>query len=269
MRSFAPPPPHTHKSLAIEPQPSCKSLEFCDAQTNANAYPSYVRRNAGFKSSLYSVAISIISALFLLLPSQLAKGQCTGQDPLDCDCEQTTDYNLKICVDQDTGTIILKVCNQFPNPNLIRNPCTNCTQPVDVITYVKEICFPPIFDTVTYSDILPGIVCATYMCRNPNYLGVVIPDCLPAGTNACTADNPYCHIISFPRCVKRVGNCWKSCQDGCDNRCMVWRQHCKHPQTGCWTCLETGTCLYNEQAECPEGCEEIQYCPYAHPPCCI
>lgn len=51
-----------------------------------------------------------------------ALGQCNGQDPLICDCDQTTSYSIAVCIAQTTAPITIKVCNQFPSPNLIRNP---------------------------------------------------------------------------------------------------------------------------------------------------
>lgn len=205
-----------------------------------------------------------------------AYAQCNGQDPLNCYCEDTIAYTLNLCVSkfdgspETYGSATIYVCNQFANPNLIVNPCTNCTEPVDAVTWVNKICVSPELATTPYADLLPAIICAASLCKNPNFLGVVIPACTPPGVDSCQFDNPYCHLLSFPRCVRRSGNCWENCSPGCTNRCIVWRKYCTQPGSGCWVCSLTFTCTYlvPNPDVCPEGCEQLVDCPYAHPLCC-
>jgi hypothetical protein len=220
------------------------------------------------KGFISTLCIGALVAILNIGSSTPVKAQCNGQDALNCNCQQTTDYNINVCINGTTGTITIKVCNQFPNPNLIRNPCTQCTEPLNSITNVKEICVPPEFATKTYAELLPGIVCATNLCKSPNFFGVVIPDCVPAGSDACNTTNPYCHVLSLPRCVRREGNCWIGCDTGCENRCWVWRKYCRDSPTSCWTCALTETCELNPSDECPQGCELLEDCPRAHPTCC-
>lgn len=210
--------------------------------------------------------LCLLSFLIMGLSTPLeVNAQCNGQDALNCNCEQTTNYDVAVCIDGTTATVTLKVCNQFPNPSLIRNPCTNCTEPLNSITYVKEICVPQEFSTRTYAELMPGIICATNLCRSPNLLGIVLPLCTPSWQLACTTTNPYCHVLSLPRCVRREGNCWVSCNDGCDNRCMVWRQYCRTVgPSGCWNCSTTTTCVFNPSDVCPDGCQLLQDCPSPH-----
>lgn len=223
-------------------------------------------------SKLVLQGLGLLSAAIICLSTPVeVDAQCNGQDALICNCEQTTNYDILICIDGTTATVTLKVCNQFPNPYLIRNPCTNCTDPLNSITYVKEICVPQEFSTKTYAELMPGIICATNLCKGLNFLGVALPLCTPSWQLACTTTNPYCHVLSLPRCVRREGNCWVSCNAGCDNRCMIWRQYCRtEGPAACWTCSTTTTCVYNPSDACPGGCQLLQDCPSPHIlTCCI
>lgn len=214
--------------------------------------------------------VSLFATLAMVGLTTVARGQCNGQDVLDCDCDALENVDINVCIAGQTGTITLKVCNQFPSPNLIRNPCQNCQEPLNAITWVNEICIPPIFSGKTYAELLPGIICATSLCKVPNFLGAAIPECVPTGALACQTTNPYCHVLSIPRCVRKEGTCWKSCdEENCDNRCMVWRKYCADPALGCVTCGTTSTCTYNATDVCPTGCEQLDDCPFAHPSCCL
>lgn len=206
--------------------------------------------------------LMLVSIVALAVTSQVAKAQftCIGQDNLDCTCQETEAVNIDICIGGTTYTLILDVCQQLPNPNLISNPCgvPLCVRPLNRVTWVKRICFPVGLSATSIEALYNGIICATDLCKSQAILGstIAIPNC-DGITNACTTVNGvYCHLLALPNCVKRNGNCWEMCDDGdCTQYCFVERRYCKDYQGNCSTC-DKSICYY------PGA---IQHCPNPTP----
>ena len=126
------------------------------------------------------INIFLLCVLCTTLFSPKLQSQCSGQDALNCDCnaDNWTAVAETICVvDGITpGGIEIDVtiywCNQRPNPNLIVNPCTDCTFPVNLVTWIKQICIDPqdmiYFSSgqLTVTQLYNSILCYTSLCNN-------------------------------------------------------------------------------------------------------
>lgn len=176
-----------------------------------------------------------------------AQFNCNGQDDLNCNCQgPLSNHQVDICIGGMTYTITLRVCHQVPNPNLISNPCASptCTNPVDLVSWVHEICLPQQLAFYPNMEVVyNAIICATDLCDN-NWVGATIPNC-DAGRDACTTQwSQYCHILALPNCFEWDANglCLSTCSNDCTRFCFVWRRYCMDG-ANCSTC-DRSICSY-------------------------
>jgi hypothetical protein len=238
------------------------NLTFCDLPRAVNNLRgNFVIRQHTTVNTLKSSGVVFGILILLICFQSKMLAQCNGQDAPECNCavELQQVVNLTVCINQVDYPITLTVCNQFPNPNAIRNPCTNCTRPLDAITWVKKICLPPALLSVPLDIIYPAIVCATNLCTNHSLIGPIdFPQCEFNPSYPCNTLAPYCHALALPRCVKLVGLCYEVCNTQC-SYCIIWRDYCYDynavPGTNpCWTC-NAGHCTWPVNLPtCPEGC---------------
>lgn len=198
------------------------------------------------------LAFIATAAFWAATTSLNAQSGCPGQDPYNCNgCTKDSIYRFRVCIGPVTDTIDVTMCTQYATNQLISNPCTNCTRPLDAITWVRKVCVPPSLTAVGIDTIYRAIVKATSLCCLQGYIPAAIPPCGP-GVDTCSPfSNAYCHVVGLPSCVSRSGNCWQSCTDRCRDLCYVERRYCRTPSGACSECSR----IYcKRQADCPQGC---------------
>lgn len=194
----------------------------------------------------------VIGVIWTATSTMNAQTGCPGQDPYNCNgCTQDSVYRFRVCIGPVTDTIDVTLCTQFATNQYISNPCTNCTLPLDALTWVRKVCVPPSLATVGIDTIYRAIVKATSLCCSQQFIAAVIPPCGP-GVDTCNPySNAYCHAVGFPRCVARVGNCWQPCKESCRDLCYVQRRYCVSASGNCSECT-TISCSKGEA--CSQEC---------------
>lgn len=209
----------------------------------------------------FILLLSVICTVMLLSTAD-ALSQCNGQDNLMCYCDpdNSRDVAITICLAGVNYNITLSICDQRPNPNLIKNPCRNdCTRPLDAITWVRKICLPNQLLQTPLEDIYPAIICATNLCNTTALLGpITIPPCDHNPTLPCNTLQPFCHAIALPTCVKLNGNCFETCDIYC-RYCVIQRDYCRDASMNCWACNAL-YCSYTNVPEyaCPSSCLQVE-----------
>jgi hypothetical protein len=196
---------------------------------------------------------AIVIVLHALNTSAVAQTGCNGQQPYDCaNCTKDSIYRLRVCIGPVTDTIDVTMCTQFATTQPIINPCTNCTEPLNSFTWIRKVCVPTSLSLVSIDTIYRAIMSATSLCcDSTSFITAVIPQC-DASTGPCsTIFGVYCHMLAFPKCVTRIGNCWQPCRQQCQDLCYVERRYCKSILGSCLECLQI---VCSTAGDCPQQC---------------
>lgn len=208
----------------------------------------------------------VLMTWWLAFTTSMAQTGCTGQDPHNCNgCTKDSTYRFRVCIGPVTDTIDVTMCTQFATTQYISNPCTNCTRPLNSLTWVRKVCVPTSLSLVSVNSIYRAIMSATSLCCDSLFIPVSIPTC-DTNTEACsTAYGVYCHVLALPKCVVRVGNCWQPCRQQCQDFCYIERRYCRSTAGKCSVCIEV-PCSTPEP--CPEGCIAFNCDLLLNPPGC-
>jgi hypothetical protein len=203
-----------------------------------------------------------------------AQFNCTGQDALQCDCEQYITYNLTVCLAGQNYPISIDVCSQRASPILINNPCTvpTCDRPVHEVTWVHRICLPTNLRYLPNNQVpalYNAIICATNLCTN-NFISANIPVCGPGTACQYTVSAGFCHILALPNCYQwdASGLCMETCDNDCTQYCMVERRYCRDTPTTCTVC-NFNICNHpNDQGYCIGDCLDVDCAELSFNACC-
>ena len=204
------------------------------------------------------LAFIATAAFWAATTSLNAQSGCPGQDPYNCNgCTKDSIYRFRVCIGPVTDTIDVTMCTQYATNQLISNPCTNCTRPLDAITWVRKVCVPPALYLVSIDSIYQAIMKATSLCCSNQFIAAIIRNCDP-GLNACDpTSNAYCHMLGLPNCVKREGNCWIPCDNSCDKMCYVERRYCRKIVNNFVQCMECTVTICSTSNQCMQPCTGV------------
>jgi|LakMenE01Jun11ns_1017448.scaffolds.fasta_scaffold9761865_2 hypothetical protein len=203
------------------------------------------------KNALKLIAVFVVSLLGLSI-SATAQTGCPGQDPYNCaGCTNDSTYRFRVCIGPVTDTIDVTMCTQFATTQLVSNPCTNCTRPLDAITWVRRVCVPPSLALVSIDTIYRAIIARTSLCCGTPFIPAAFPKC-DSITGTCNPiQGVYCHIVALPKCIVRIGNCWQPCTQQCRDFCYVERRYCRATSGACTPCSSV---VCSTPDPCSQGC---------------
>lgn len=197
----------------------------------------------------------VLTTLWLAFTTSMAQTGCPGQDPYNCNgCTKDSTYRFRVCIGPVTDTIDVTMCTQFATTQYISNPCTNCTRPLDAITWVRKVCVPSSLALVSIDSIYQAILKATSLCCSNQYIPATIRNCDPGMGPCLSVDSIYCHMTAFPNCVKREGNCWLPCENNCNKLCYVERRYCRQTINGEMQCTECTREICTNNNQCDQPC---------------
>lgn len=204
--------------------------------------------------------VPVLGILFFTYTT--ASGQCNPpQEAPDCNDCVAQKYDITICHGNTNYQAHVVICTQYAGTLPLDNPCTpNCDRAVDAISWVREICVPQALKDLGLTAIYAAIVRGTNLCCN-DFLGAkpAWPFC-SSGSTCKTSTTAYCHILALPKCLRKdyVNGCYYSCQEKCQDYCMIERRYCKFSPTECCSAL-MDICDFNNDSQCTGSSCNVQF----------